>query len=135
MVLDALDMTIAQRRPQGIIHHSDQGCQYTSIAFAHIAFAQRSREAAVSGAMGSVSGYHDNALCESFFAALERELRFRTRSANQTEPRLAVYDFMEGWYNHRRRRCGVSYLPAAEGQGRYHLIPDTQSPCLSTKAG
>ena len=80
LVLGALDMAIAQRRPRGVIHHSDQGCQYTSIAFG-----QRCREAGVRPSMGSVGDCYDNAMCESFFATLECELL--DRSTFRTTPR------------------------------------------------
>jgi len=69
LVLDALNMALATRRPRGVIHHSDQGSQYTSIAFG-----QHCREAGVRPSMGSVGDAYDNAMCESFFATLECEL-------------------------------------------------------------
>jgi transposase InsO family protein len=78
LVVAALDMALAQRRPTEVIHHSDQGCQYTSVAFGG-----RCREAGVRPSMGSVGDAYDNAMCESFFATLECELldraHFRTR--------------------------------------------------------
>jgi putative transposase len=76
LVLNALNMAIGQRRPAQVIHHSDQGCQYTSIAFG-----LRCREAGVRPSMGSVGDAYDNALCESFFATLECELLDRRRFA------------------------------------------------------
>ena len=69
LVLDALNMALLTRRPTGVIHHSDQGSQYTSIEFGH-----RCREAGVRPSMGSVGDAYDNAMCESFFATLECEL-------------------------------------------------------------
>lgn len=66
LVLDALDMALASRRPTSVIHHSDQGSQYTSLAFG-----KRCREAGVRPSMGSVGDAYDNAMCESFFASLE----------------------------------------------------------------
>ena len=66
LVTAALNMAIAQRRTAGVIHHSDQGCQYTSIEFG-----KRCREAGVRPSMGSVGDCYDNAMCESFFATLE----------------------------------------------------------------
>jgi len=83
LVLDALNMAVAQRRPGGVIHHSDQGCQYTSLAFG-----LRCREAGVRPSMGSVGDCYDNAMCESFFATLECELLARRRFATQAEARL-----------------------------------------------
>jgi len=105
LVLAALDMAIAQRRPTDVIHHSDQGCQYTSLAFG-----RRCREAGVRPSMGSVGDAYDNALCESFFATLECELLDRQRFPTQAEARLAVFDFIEGWYNPRRRHSALDYL-------------------------
>ena len=104
LVLDALNMAIGQRRPTQVIHHSDQGCQYTSLAFG-----QRCREAGVRPSMGSVGDAYDNALCESFFATLECELLDRRRFATQVEARLAVFEFIEGWYNPHRRHSALDY--------------------------
>ena len=103
--LAALDMAVAQRRPADVIHHSDQGCQYTSIAFG-----LRCREASVRPSMGSVGDAYDNALCESFFATLECELLDRQRFPTPAEARVAVFDFIEGWYNPRRRHSALDYL-------------------------
>jgi putative transposase len=105
LVLDALNMAFTQRRPTDVIHHSDQGCQYTSIAFG-----QRCREMGVRPSMGSVGDAYDNALCESFFATLECELLDRTRFKTQVDARLAVFEFIEGWYNPHRRHSALDYL-------------------------
>ena len=104
LVLAALNMAVAQRRPTAVIHHSDQGCQYTSVAVG-----QRCAEAGVRPSMGSVGDAYDNALCESFFATLECELLDRHRFRTQVEARLAVFDFIEGWYNPRRRHSALDY--------------------------
>ncbi len=109
LVLAALNMAVAQRRPTDVIHHSDQGCQYTSVAFG-----QRCREAGVRPSMGSVGDAYDNALCESFFATLECELIDRHRFRTQIEARLAVFDFIEGWYNPRRRHSALEYRSPLE---------------------
>jgi putative transposase len=105
LVLDALNMAFTQRRPTDVIHHSDQGCQYTSIVFGH-----RCREMGVRPSMGSVGDAYDNALCESFFATLECELLDRTRFKTQVDARLAVFEFIEGWYNPHRRHSALDYL-------------------------
>jgi putative transposase len=109
LVLDALNMALRQRRPREVIHHSDQGTQYTSIAFG-----QRCREAGVRPSMGSVGDCFDNALCESFFATLECELLDRRRFHSQIEARMAVFDFLEGWYNLHRRHSALGYLSPAD---------------------
>lgn len=105
LVLDALNMALAVRRPRGVIHHSDQGSQYTSIAFGH-----RCREAGVRPSMGSVGDAYDNAMCESFFATLECELLARCRFTTPAEARRAVFAFIEGFYNPRRRHSSIEYL-------------------------
>ena len=105
LVLAALNMAVAQRQPADVIHHSDQGCQYTSLAFG-----SRCRDAGVRPSMGSVGDAYDNALCESFFATLECELLDRQRFPTQADARLAVFDFIEGWYNPRRRHSALDYL-------------------------
>jgi putative transposase len=104
LVVAALNMAVAQRRPRDVIHHSDQGCQYTSLAFGG-----RCREAGVRPSMGSVGDAYDNALCESFFATLECELLDRECFRTQADARLAVFDFIEGWYNPRRRHSALDY--------------------------
>jgi putative transposase len=105
LVLDALEMALQRRRPEGVVHHSDQGSQYTSIAFGN-----RCRTAGVRPSMGSVGDAYDNALCESFFATLECELLDRRRFGSQAEARIAVFAFIEGWYNPRRRHSALGYL-------------------------
>lgn len=93
LVLDALNMAIERRRPDGVIHHSDQGTQYTSIAFG-----SRCRESGVRPSMGSVGDCYDNAMCESFNATLECELLDKHRFRTLKEAELAIFDFIEGWY-------------------------------------
>ncbi len=104
LVLEALNMALWQRRPEAVIHHSDQGCQYTSIAFG-----LRCREAGVRPSMGSVGDAYDNALCESFFATLECELLDRRRFPTQAEAKMAIFDFIEGFYNPHRRHSALGH--------------------------
>lgn len=114
LVVEALDMAIQQRRPKpGLIHHSDQGCQYTSIEFG-----SRCRHADVRPSMGSVGDCYDNAMCESFFATLECELLDRTTFTDPAEARLAVFDFIEGFYNPRRRHSALGQISPAEFERR-----------------
>jgi putative transposase len=122
LVLDALDMALWQRRPEVVIHHSDQGSQYTSIAFG-----ARCRRAGVRPSMGSVGDCYDNALCESFFATLECELLERHRFPSQAEARMAVFDFIEGWYNPHRRHSAIGYLSPIDYE-RNQLPPARPSP-------
>jgi putative transposase len=104
LVLAALDMALGQRRPHGVIHHSDHGCQYTAIAYG-----QRCLAFGVRPSMGSIGDAYDNALCESFFATLECELLDRERFRTPTEARRALFDYIEGWYNPHRRHSALDY--------------------------
>jgi putative transposase len=104
LILAALNMAITQRRPQAVIHHSDRGCQYTSYAFG-----KRCREASVMPSMGSVGDAYDNAMAESFFASLEREVLNRRRFKSQAEAKMAVFEWIEGWYNPHRRHSSLGY--------------------------
>ena len=104
LVLDAMEMAVGQRRPKDVIHHSDQGTQYTSVAFG-----KRCGEAGVRPSMGSVGDAYDNAMAESFFSTLEAELLSRRRFASQAEARMACFSFIEGWYNPIRRHSGLGY--------------------------
>jgi putative transposase len=108
LITSALNMAVGQRTPTDVIHHSDQGCQYTSYAFG-----KRCREAGIRPSMGSVGDAYDNAMCESFFATLECELLDRRSFKNQAEARMAVFEFIEGWYNPHRRHSALGYLSPA----------------------
>lgn len=113
VVLDALDMALETRRPEDVIHHSDRGSQYTSLAFGN-----RCKEAGVRPSTGSVGDAYDNAMCESFFATLECELIDRHRFRSHTEARMAVFHFIEGFYNPTRRHSTLGYLSPLEYERR-----------------
>jgi len=117
LVLGALNMALLTRRPKAVIHHSDQGSQYTSIEFG-----QRCRDAGVRPSMGSVGDAYDNAMCESFFATLECELLARSRFRTPAEARSAVFDFIEGFYNPRRRHSSIGYLSPVEYERQHHAV-------------
>ena len=119
LVLDALNMALLTRRPRRVIHHSDQGSQYTSIEFG-----RRCREAGVRPSMGSVGDAYDNAMCESFFATLECELLARCRLKTPAEARNAVFDFIEGFYNRRRRHSSIGYLSPIDYERRWRAMAD-----------
>ena len=130
LVMDALRMAIHQRHPEDVIHHSDQGSQYTSLAFG-----QRCREAGVRPSMGSVGDCFDNALCESFFATLECELLNRSTFHNQPQARQAVFAFIEGWYNPHRRHSAIDYLSPNRYEALHARTPHSSSHQVSTQTG
>ncbi len=105
LVLTALNNAIAQRRPSGVIHHSDQGSQYTSTVFG-----KRCQEMNIKPSMGAVGDAYDNAMAESFFATLEHELLARTTFKTHMDARLEVFKWLEGWYNPRRRHSALGQV-------------------------
>jgi putative transposase len=115
LVLSALDMALTARRPQQVIHHSDQGTQYTSVAFG-----ARCEAAGVRPSMGSVGDCYDNAMCESFFATLECELLERTTFRTKAEAEAAVFQFLEGWYNPHRLHSSLNYISPVNYEKAYH---------------
>jgi putative transposase len=130
LVVKALNMALEQRRPTNVIHHSDQGSQYTSLAFG-----QRCEKAGVRPSMGSVGDCFDNAMCESFFATLECELLDRNSFKNPAEARSAVFEFIEGWYNLHRRHSRLDYVSPIEYERSYSTDACYRSPTPSTETG
>ena len=110
LVLDALDMAIYTRRPQpGLIHHSDRGSQYTSVEFG-----SRLKEAGLLPSMGSVADAYDNSMAESFVSTLKRELVHRHSWPNRQRARTAIFEYIEGFYNTRRRHSALGHLSPSE---------------------
>jgi len=105
LVIEAVEMALWQRRPAGGVHHSDQGSQYTSLAFG-----RRLREAGMTASMGSRGDCFDTAMAESFFATLECELLARQRFPTRNAARMALFDYIEGFYNTHRRHSALDYL-------------------------
>ena len=115
LIVEAIEMATTRRRPaDGLIHHSDRGTQYTSIAFG-----LRCREAGIVQSMGSTGDSYDNAMAESFFATLEIELIDRSSWRSRADARLAVFDYIEAFYNPRRRHSSLGQLSPAEFERRY----------------
>ena len=104
LVIAALNMALHTRRPESVIHHSDQGSQYTSVGFG-----KRCEEMGVKPSMGTVGDAYDNAMAESFFATLECELIDRRSWKTKTEARLAIFTWIESWYNPLRRHSGLGH--------------------------
>jgi putative transposase len=121
LVTDALAMALHQRHPEtGVIHHSDKGSQYTSIAFG-----QRCEQAGVRPSTGRTGTCFDNAITESFFASLECELIDRSTFRTRSEAERALFSYIEGFYNPRRRHSANGQLSPAEYEHR-HALKNTQ---------
>jgi putative transposase len=106
LVVDAVQMAIWRRRPPSgqTVAHSDHGSQYTSWAFG-----RRLRAAGLLGSMGSIGDCYDNSVAESFFGTLQLELLDEHRWESRQQLALAIFDWIEAWYNPRRRHsyCGM----------------------------
>ena len=119
LITAALDMALVRRRPgSGLVHHSDRGTQYTSLAFG-----RRLREAGIAASMGSRGDCYDNAMAESFFATLEVELIDRSDWSGPVEARAAVFEYIEVFYNRIRRHSGIGYLSPDQFEERYRSSP------------
>jgi putative transposase len=114
LVLAALRLALQRRRPAaGLIHHSDRGCQYTSLAFG-----QHLRAAGLVPSTGSVGDCYDNAVAESFFASLKVELVDRHDWPTRASARVAIFEYIEGWYNRQRLHSTLGYLSPAQFEAR-----------------
>jgi putative transposase len=114
LVVDALEMALWQRRPDvGLVHHSDRGGQYVSLIFG-----QTARAAGIDISMGAKGCALDNAVCESFFATLKKELTRRSSWPTRRELESAVFAWIEGWYNRRRLHSTLGYLSPADYENR-----------------
>jgi putative transposase len=110
LVVDALEMAISRRRPApGLIHHSDQGSQYVSLTFG-----QAARDAGIARSMGSKGDCYDNAVAESFFATLNKELVHRRSWPTRRELTSEVFEYLEAFYNRTRRHSTLGYLSPAD---------------------
>ncbi len=110
IVVDALQMAIARRKPApGLVHHSDRGVQYTSLSFS-----KRLQDEGFLPSMGRVGSAYDNALAESFVATLKTELLYRNTWPTTQAPRTAIFEYIEGFYNPRRRHSALGYLSPVE---------------------
>ena len=118
LVVDALRMAIARRQPEtGLVHHSDQGSQYVSLAFG-----QTARDQGIAVSMGSTGDCYDNAVAESFFATLKKELVNRHSWPTREELRAAVFDYIEIFYNATRRHSTLGMLSPAEYEKIAHTL-------------
>ena len=110
LVVDALEMAVARRRPDaGLVHHSDRGSQYTSLTFT-----RRCRSVGIDVSMGSRGDCFDNAVLESFHASLKKDLIHRRSWPTKAETRTAVFNYIEAFYNRRRRHSSLGMLSPLE---------------------
>jgi putative transposase len=129
LVLAAINMALAQRRPQNVIHHSDRGTQYTSFAFG-----KRCQQMNVMPSVGSVGDAYDNAMAESFFATLECELLDRRSFQTQAEAKLAVFEYIEGFYNTRRRHSSLGYRSPMRFESELMAAEPANRECFTPRA-
>lgn len=116
LVVDALQMAIWRRegRDGSTIMHTDHGSQYTSWAFG-----RRLRAAGILGSMGTIGDAYDNAMAESFFGTLQVELLDRRQWTTRAELASAMFEYIEGFYNPRRRHSSIEYLSPVEFESRH----------------
>jgi putative transposase len=116
LVVTALNMALFTRKPESVIHHSDQGSQYTSVIFG-----KRCAEMGVRPSMGSVGNAYDNAMAERLEATLECELIDRRSWKTHTEARLAIFTWIESWYNPKRRHSGLGQISPMNFERKHAL--------------
>jgi putative transposase len=110
LVVEALQMAIARRKPApGLVHHSDRGVQYTSLSFG-----RRLEDEGLVPSMRRAGSAYDNALAESFVATLKTELLYRVSWPTRQAARTAIFEYIEGFYNTRRRHSSLGHLSPAE---------------------
>ena len=124
LVVSALEMAVWNRQPgEGVIHHSDHGCQYTSLLFG-----EHCQAVGIQCSMGSVGDCYDNAMAESFFATLECELLARQPFPTQFAARTALFEYIEVFYNRQRRHSALGYLSPDAFERRWLTQIATHTP-------
>jgi putative transposase len=124
LVIDALKMAVHRRRPEkGLIHHSDQGSQFVALAFGQFA-----RANGISQSMGQVGSAYDNSVAETFFATLKKELVYRRSWQTRNEIRTEVFEYIEAFYNRRRRHSYLGWISPAEFEDRACPVLDERTP-------
>jgi len=119
LMVRALQQAVSERRPQrSVIHHSDHGSQYTSTAFQAVCQA-----ANITPSMGAVGNCYDNAMAESFFASLEKELihqQHRRRFTTRADAELKIFEYIEGFYNRTRLHSALDFRSPVEFEQAHH---------------
>jgi putative transposase len=129
LVVAALRMAYTQRHPDGVIHHSDHGCQYTSVEFG-----RQCREWGVRPSMGTVGDCFDNAMAESFFASLECEWLEQHRFKTKAEAERATFQYIEGFYNPHRLHSSLGYVSPVNFERQFLGLAPIRSPAASACA-
>ena len=117
LVVDALGMAVTMRRPAaegGLIHHSDRGGQYASLLVGRTL-----AESGIAPSMGARGSALDNAACESVMSTIKCELVNRMSFRSREQARMACFDYIEAFYNPRRRHSALGYLSPAEFERRH----------------
>lgn len=123
LVITALKMALRQRRPpQGLLHHSDQGSQYTGTHYRQLLHHHQIRVS-----MNGVGNYYDNAPMESFFGTLKQELVYHRSYRTRAQARSDIFYYLEAFYNRRRRHSSLTYLSPDEFERHYFSKPITLS--------
>jgi len=121
LVVDALGMAVTRRKPRaGVVHHSDRGSQYTSLAFGTTL-----RESGLVASMGRRGDAYDNAACESVISTIKNELIKRRSWTSRDQARLAVFSYIETFYNPRRRHSALGYHSPIEYENMTQKTPAT----------
>ena len=119
LVVDALGMAVTRRKPPaGVVHHSDRGSQYTSLAFGATL-----RDSGLVASMGRRGDAYDNAACESVISTIKNELIKRRSWASRDQARLAVFSYIETFYNPRRRHSALGYRSPIEYENMAQEAP------------
>jgi transposase InsO family protein len=117
--LAALGMAVRRRKPQaGLMHHSDRGCQYTSVEYRDVL-----SELGVTVSMSRKGNCWDNAVAESFFATLKTELVYGRAWPTRLQLRAAVFEYIEVFYNRQRLHSSVGYRTPAQVESDFALAP------------
>ncbi len=110
LVVDALEMAVWRRKPDaGLVHHTDRGSQYTALSFG-----KRLKEVGIAPSMGRTGSALDNAMAESFASTLKAELVDRHRFPTRGAARVAIFEYVEGFYNRVRRHSSLGYLSPSD---------------------
>lgn len=113
LVVNAFKMAVWRRKPApGLVHHSDQGVQYTALSFS-----ERLKEVGIKPSMGRTGSALDNAMAESFVSTLKAELVSRVEFPSRQAARTAIFDYLETFYNTRRLHSSLGYVSPADFEG------------------